>query len=87
MSKDILTQLMAFTYSLAHYIGQVIITGILYIFPTAKGLQTLADPVGYLSVLTLFVILTATLKKVGIIVLLAGWALILIRIVLMAIGI
>jgi hypothetical protein len=48
-----------------------------------KDLGTLAEPIGFLSLLTVFVILTSAARKVALIILLAGWALIFIRLLLM----
>ena len=87
MPKDILTQIMAFAYSAAHYLGTWIVALIQKILPMAKELGTLADPIGYLAILTIFVIITVTVKKVAVIILLVGWALIVVRVVLMAIGV
>jgi hypothetical protein len=87
MAQDILTQIMAFTHSGAHYLGTGIVALIQKILPIAQELKTLADPIGYLAILSIFVIITATVKRVGIIILLVGWALIVVRIVLMAIGV
>jgi hypothetical protein len=87
MPKDILTQIMAFAYSAAHYLGAGIVALIQKILPMATELSTLADPIGYLAILTVFVIITITIKKVALIILLVGWGLIVLRIVLMAIGV
>ena len=53
----------------------------------AKESSTLADPIGYLAILSIFVIVTATAKKVAIAILLVGWVLIILRIVLMTLGV
>jgi hypothetical protein len=87
MPKDILTQIMGFAYSAAHYLGTWIVALIQKILPMAKELGTLADPIGYLAILTIFVIITVTVKKVAVIILLVGWGLIVLRVVLMAIGV
>lgn len=84
MSPDLLTQIMGFLYSAARYLGVWIIQGAHYILPSVKNLDTLAEPVGFLALLTIFVVLTATVRRVALIVLLAGWALIIIRLLLMA---
>jgi flagellar biosynthesis protein FliP len=44
----------------------------------------LVDPIGFLGILTIFVVLVSVARKVAVVVLVAGWALILVRIVLMA---
>jgi hypothetical protein len=87
MKQDTLTQIMAFAHSIAHYLGTWIVALIQKILPMTTELSTLADPIGYLAILSVFVIVTATAKKVAIVILLAGWVLIIIRIVLMALGV
>jgi hypothetical protein len=87
MQHGILTQILAFAYSLAHYLGTWIVMLIQRILPMAKELTTLADPIGYLVILSLFVLLTALAKKVAIVLVLVGWGLIIIRIALMALGV
>jgi hypothetical protein len=57
------------------------------ILPMTKELSTLADPIGYLAILSIFVIVAATAKKVAFVIILVGWVLIILRIVLMAIGV
>ncbi len=81
---DLLTQILGFLYSSAHYLGVGIVQLVKYILPSVKGLETLADPIGFMAVLTVFAILLAVVKKVAIIILIAGWTLILVRILLMA---
>jgi hypothetical protein len=81
---DLMTQLMAFLSSGAHYIGLGIIRAVQYILPSVKGLDAMADPIGYLAILTIFVILASVARKVALVILVVGWALILIRILLIA---
>ncbi len=87
MKHSILTQIMAFAYSIAHYLGTWIVALIQKILPMAKELSTLADPIGYLAILSIFVIIAATAKRVAFIIVLVGWVLIIVRIVLMALGV
>jgi hypothetical protein len=87
MKPDILTQIMGFAYSAAHYLGVAVVALIQKILPMAKELTSLVDPIGYLAILTIFVVVTATVKKVAVIILLVGWGLILVRVILMAIGV
>jgi hypothetical protein len=84
MQKDLLTQLMGFLYSAAHYLGVGIVAVVQRILPSAKTLEVLADPIGFLGILSIFVALVSVARRVAVIVLVAGWALILVRIVLMA---
>ena len=87
MKHGILTQIMAFAYSIAHYLGTWIVALIQKILPMAKELSTLADPIGYLAILSIFVIIATTAKRVAFIIVLVGWVLIIVRIVLMALGV
>lgn len=84
MKHGSLSQLMVFAYSIAHSLGTWIVALIQKILPMAKGLPTLADPLGYLAILSIFVIITAVARRVAFAILLVGWALILIRIAVMA---
>lgn len=84
MKHGNLSQLMVFAYSIAHSLGTWIVALIQKILPMAKGLPILADPIGYLAILSIFVIITAVARRVAFAILLVGWALILIRIAVMA---
>jgi hypothetical protein len=83
-NPDLLTQIMAFLSTIAGYIGLGIVKVVEKILPSAGDLSVLKEPIGYLAILTLFVILTSAARKIAVIILIAGWALILIRLVLMA---
>jgi hypothetical protein len=83
-SPDLLTQIFGFLSTTARYIGMGIVGLVHYILPSVKDLSTLAEPIGFLSLLTVFVILTSAARKVALIILLFGWALIFIRLLLMA---
>lgn len=87
VAKDILTQVFAFIYSIAHYIGLGIVKLIQYILPMLKELETLADPIGFLAILTIFIIVVSIARKIAWIIVIIGWILILLRIILMIIGI
>ncbi len=84
MKPDTLTQIFGFLYSAARYLGIGIIGAVKYILPSVKDLEVLAEPVGFLALLTLFVVLTSTVRKVAFVILVAGWALIFVRLLLMA---
>lgn len=81
---DLLTQILGFLSTIARFVGTGIVQLVHYILPSVRDLATLAEPIGYLALLTIFVILTSAARKVALVILLAGWALILIRILLMA---
>jgi len=81
---DVLTQILGFLSTIARFIGMGIVQLVQYVLPSVKDLGQLAEPIGYLALLTLFVILTSAAQKVALIILAVGWALIVIRILLMA---
>ncbi|HEY9594446.1 MAG TPA: hypothetical protein VHE79_08210 [Spirochaetia bacterium] len=81
---DLLTQIFGFLSTIAHYIGVGVVQLVQKIIPSAKGLTAIADPIGFLALLTIFVILTTAARKVALIIVLVGWALILVRVLLMA---
>jgi hypothetical protein len=81
---DVLTQILGFLSTIARFIGLGIVQLVQYILPSVKDLSQLAEPIGYLALVTLFVILTSAAQKVALIILAVGWAPIVIRILLMA---
>jgi hypothetical protein len=81
---DILTQIFGFLSTIARYIGLGIVQLVQRILPSVTSLSTLAEPIGYLALFTIFVVLTGVARKVALIIVLVGWALILIRVLLMA---
>ncbi len=87
MKLDLLTQLLGFFYSIAHYTGLGIVQVVQYILPSVKDLQVLTDPIGILALLSLFVVLVSAARRIALIVLAAGWALILVRVVLLGLSI
>jgi hypothetical protein len=81
---DILTQIFGFLSTGARYIGTWIVQLIQHILPSVTNLSALAEPIGYLTLFTGFVLLAGVARKVALIIVLVGWALILIRVLLMA---
>jgi hypothetical protein len=81
---DLLTQLMGFLFTIARYVGLGIIQAVHYILPGVKGLDALAEPIGFLALLTIFVVLTSVARQIALIILFIGWFLILIRLLLLA---
>jgi hypothetical protein len=80
--KEILSSLLTFLYSIAHYVGMLVVYLLSRVLPAAKVPTDLVDPIGYLALLTAFLILVQVAKKVAWIIVLAGWVLILVRIAL-----
>ena len=84
--KEILSGVLTFLYSIAHYVGMLVVYLLGRVLPTAKVPGDLVDPIGYLALLTAFIILVQVAKKIAWIVIVIGWALILVRIVLGLLG-
>lgn len=85
-TQSILDQLLTFIYSIAHYIGLGLVNIIQSILPMIKDLETIVDPVGFLVILTIFIILVAAFRKLAWFIVIAGWLLISARITLMVLG-
>lgn len=83
--KGILGQILAFIYTIAHGIGQLVVKAIQLVLPhEASVLDSLIDPIGVLALLTIFLAVAEVAKRITWIIVVVGWALIVIRIVLVA---
>jgi hypothetical protein len=80
------TDLLQFIYTLAHAAGNGIVNLVQRIVPQAKIPVDLVDPIGFLAVLTVFVLLTGLARKIAWIIVIAGWVLIGVRVVLAILG-
>jgi len=80
--KEILSAVLTFLYSLAHYVGMFVVYLLTRVLPTARVPTDLVDPIGYLALLTAFVILVQVAKKIAWILVIVGWALILVRVIM-----
>ncbi len=80
--KEILSAILTFLYSIAHYVGMLVIYLLGRILPAAKVPTDLVDPIGYLALLTAFLIIVQVAKKLTWVIVAIGWALILVRILL-----
>jgi len=80
--RDILTQVFSFLYTIAHGIGLLVVKAIQAIIPEADVLNSLIDPIGVLALLTIFLAIYELAKKITWIIVIVGWALIVIKIVL-----
>ena len=76
-----LDQFLAFTYTLAHWIGLVIVSLVENIVPLQTPAQ-LVDPIGYLTLLTVLLLVSQIAKKLVWGVVVVGWVLIGIRVLL-----
>jgi len=81
-ARSLLDQLLAFIYSLGHLIGQGVVRLLGAILPSLQVPADLVDPIGLLAVLTIFLAVATIAKKLVWIVVIVGWALILIRLIL-----
>ena len=84
-AQDIVDQILAFVYSLAHLIGQGVVKLIATIIPSLEFPGELVDPIGVLAILTIFLAAAAIAKKLVWIIVVAGWALILVRLIMVII--
>jgi hypothetical protein len=80
--KEILSGILTFLYSLAHYVGMLVVYLLTQVLPAAKVPGDLVDPIGYLAILTAFLILVQVAKKIAWIVVVLAWVLIAVRILL-----
>jgi hypothetical protein len=76
-----LDQFLAFMYTLAHWVGDLIVGQVNNIVPLQTPGQ-LVDPIGYLTLLTVLLLISQIAKKLVWGVVVVGWVLIAIRIVL-----
>lgn len=85
MAEDVLTTILAFIYTIGHWIGGGIVGLIQYI----SGIpipQPIVDAVGMLVILTIFLGIAEVAKKAIWVVVAVGWALIIVRIAILMIG-
>jgi hypothetical protein len=80
----ILHNILTFIYFLAHQIGLGIVKGVHAVFPGIGFPDSIVDPLGFLVILTLFMVLVSVElgKKIAWIIVGAGWILLLIRILM-----
>ncbi len=81
VSEDMLQQFLSFFYTLAHWVGNFVVN-LLDNALDLKAPANLIDPIGFLVLLTGFLIIAEVAKKVAWLILVVGWALILVKIVL-----
>lgn len=77
------TQVLAFVYTLAHTLGQLLVGLIQPIVAPGQIPQRLVDPIGFLAVLTIFLAVSEVARKLAWIVVLVGWVLIIARVVML----
>ncbi len=85
MTEDILTTVMAFIYTIGHWIGEKIVQLIHSISGIAIP-ETIVNAIGLLVILTIFLAIAEVAKKAIWIIVAVGWVLIIIRIAILMIG-
>lgn len=80
--NEILHKILTFIYFLAHQIGLGIIKVMQPIFPRGGFPENLVDPLGFLIILTLFMLLVGVAKKIAWIIVCLGWILFFMRILM-----
>ncbi len=78
-------QLLTFLFTLAQWLGQLV-TYILDLVLPIQVPANLTSPIGFLALLTVFLLLTEIAKKIAWIILLVGWVLIVARLSLLWMG-
>lgn len=85
MAEDLLTNVLAFIYTIGHWIGEKIVG----LIQSVSGIiipPAIVDAIGMLVILTIFLAIAEVAKKAIWIVVAVGWALIIVRIVILMIG-
>jgi len=80
--KGVFNELLTFIYGIAHLIGTGVAKVIQFIFPDVELPLNIIDALGFLCVLTAFLILVKAAKKIAWIIVIIGWILILIKIIM-----
>lgn len=85
MTVDILTIVMAFIYTIGHWIAEKVVSMIEIISGVIIP-PTIIDTIGLLIILTIFLSLADIAKKIVWMIIMLGWVLIILRIVLLMMG-
>ena len=80
--KAILSAILTFLYSLAHYVGWGVVYLLGKVLPAAHIPADLVDPIGYLALLTAFLVVVQIARKLAWIIVIVAWVLILVRVLL-----
>jgi len=85
MAEDILTTIMAFIYTIGHWIGERIVD----LLQSLTGVNIpveIVDAIGVLVILTIFLAIAEVAKKAIWVIVAVGWVLIILRIAILMIG-
>jgi len=85
MAEDVLTTILAFIYTIGHWIGEKIV-GLIQSISGIAIPSTIVDAIGLLVILTIFLAIAEVAKKAIWIVVAVGWVLIIVRILILMIG-
>ena len=85
MTEDILTTVMAFIYTLGHWLGEIIV-GLIQSISGIMIPPTIVDAIGLLMILTIFLAIAEVAKKAIWIIVAVGWVLIILRIAILMMG-
>lgn len=80
--NSVLHNVLTFLYFLPHQIGLWIVKILQQLFPRIVFSDSLIDPLGFLIILTLFVVLARVAQRLAWIIVWVGWILLLIRILM-----
>ena len=78
---DFLTYAASIFFEASHLVGTYVVALIKYVLPMARDVEILIDPIGYMCLLTVFVVVTTVVRKVSIVILIVGWLLIILRVI------
>ena len=81
--QEVFNEILTFIYGIAHLIGSGIAKILQFIFPSVEIPLNIIDAIGFLFVMTIFLILVQAAKKIAWIIVIVGWVLILIRVILL----
>ncbi|GFO97642.1 hypothetical protein ig2599ANME_1847 [groundwater metagenome] len=85
MTEDILTTVMAFIYTIGHWLGEKIVE----LLQSISGVEipmTIVDAIGLLVILTISLAIAEVAKKAIWVIVAVGWVLIVMRIAMLMIG-
>lgn len=80
-TEDYLNQLLGFLYTFAHWVGQLVVNALAN-FMNLSDAPALVDPVGVLVLITGLLIVAEVAKRIAWLILVAGWVMIVLKIVM-----
>ena len=83
--EEILAKILQFIHTVASWVGSLIAAVIHSVLPSITIPKDLIEAIGLMAILTIFLLIVQVAKKLTWIVVIIGWALILVRIVLLLI--